>query len=138
MGGWKYYYGIDTTSLWHQVGRTVAVNGISVKVLEPNKAGSHSIPMFANTSEAYARTDQSGRIVQLRLFNHNGTPSVDLDWSHKHGDCRKGVVHIQSYDQVHSRASSARYLNREEIKQYGSIIRELDPAAKLLPGRGKG
>ena len=77
-GGGKYYYGIDTTSLWHQVGRTVAVNGISVKVLEPNKAGSHSIPMFANTSEAYARTDQSGRIVQLRLFNHNGTPSVDL------------------------------------------------------------
>lgn len=138
MGGLSYLLGADLTEHWETVG-VVEAGGNRVKLLEYERNGSNKLPEYSGQTHIYAKPNQEGRVTQMRIYGPDRRTVADIDWSHGHKGLKNGVVHIHySEDGTLKHREKPRYMNREEIKQYGNIIRELDPAAKLLPGRGKG
>ena len=143
MGGFRKYNpeGGFSEYLYHQVEKAVTAGGITAKVVIriDDDSFHSSLPLYANTSQAYAkRSDEGGHEVeQLRIYKDRKA-YLDFDWGHGHGRCVSGVVHVHvsSGDgHLHSDARGVRYMNNEEMTKYGALIKKLNPHAKLRPTR---
>lgn len=141
MGGFKKYNleGGFSEYLYHQVGEPITGNNITAKVVTriDDDAFHSSLPLYSNTSIAYAKRSDQGNheIEQLRIYEKRQAV-VDFDWGHEHKSCMKGVVHVhivQSEGNLHADAKNVRYMNNEEIEKYGPLIKKLNPNAKFRP-----
>ena len=147
MGGAKTYNASGGFSRYdsHQVGDTIYVDGLKGKVIAKRDSNGNDdfhagLPSYSNTSDFYARTgSKSGEIVQVKFYE-NRIQCVDFDWGHNHMKGKgknqvifpEGVVHVQTYSNG-SRAGITRYMNNEEIKKYGSMLKKLNPNVKFRP-----
>lgn len=122
------------------------INGVKGHIIKKKgDAASHTnLPYYANTSDLYFRQNRNG-VCQARLYINNRT-FLDLDWSHNHTNTNNGrqfavgVVHVQYWQKDDNGRflrsnSDARYMNNEEIKKYGPIIRYYCPTVKFRSGR---
>lgn len=138
MGGQKYYKaeGGFVQYLYHQVGIVTADNGISAKVVEKINKEDHAqgLPAYSNTSDIYLKKGkESGDIIQARIYKDRKA-YIDFDWSHNHQDCPEGVVHVHFYkivDGVPRKQTAWRYMNNEEMKKYGPLLRKATPNVKF-------
>ncbi len=144
MGGQNYYKaeGGFSQYLYQHVGETIEMNGLRVKAIEHIGTKDHheGLPIYSNTSDVYLkikRDSLTGEIEQARIFK-NRHVYIDLDWGHDHmkgSKYTKGKVHVHFYEfkngtYVKSK-TKYRFMNNEEIKLYGPIIRKVAPQAKF-------
>lgn len=125
---------------FEQVGDTIYYKGLVGKILRKVDGSSSGLPSRSGKSDFYARTgSKSGEIVQVKFYE-NRIQCVDFDWGHNHMKGKgknqvifpEGVVHVQTYNNG-SRAGITRYMNNEEIKKYGSMLKKLNPNVKFRP-----
>lgn len=147
MGGARTYNASGGFSGYdyHQVGETIYIDDLKGKVIAKKDANGNDdyhagLPAFSNTSDFYAHIgSKSGEIVQVKFYEKR-IQSVDFDWGHIHteGDGKnkvsfpEGVVHVQTYVDG-KRTGITRYMNNEEIKKYGSMLKKLNPNVKFRP-----
>lgn len=130
-GGFSQY-------LYETVGNEVKIHGQRCKIvrLKSDKDGYHGgLPAFSNTSDIYVGLGPGNQPRQMRLYIGR-KQTIDFDWGHAHrnSDGRtfdKGVVHVQRYPGA--KGNEARYLNNNELKKYGDIIKYFCPNVKLRP-----
>lgn len=145
MGGAKAYNpaGGFSSYEFRQDGETIKVGGVSAKVIVKIDDDKHQsgLPGRSNTPGAvYVNVLGEGKEpVQLRVFEGR-MAHKDFDFGHPHGEKEtgkefpKGVVHVQLFDEKGNRDSKhARYMNNEEIRKYGPILRYLNPNVKFRP-----
>lgn len=141
MGGFRKYNpeGGFWQYLYHQVGDSITVNGITAKIITriDDDAFHSSLPAFSNTSTIYAKRSDKGEheVEQIRVYKDRKA-IMDFDWGHRHGDCVQGVVHVHIVHEngnLHSDKMSVRYMNNDEIAKYGPIIKAFNPKAKFRP-----
>lgn len=141
MGGYRKYNpeGGFWQYLYHQVGDSITVNGITAKIITriDDDAFHSSLPAFSNTSSIYAKRSDKGEheVEQIRVYKDRKAV-MDFDWGHRHGDCVQGVVHVHIAHEngnLHSDKMGVRYMNNDEIAKYGPIIKALNPKAKFRP-----
>lgn len=138
MGGQKQYNKLGGFSqyLYHQVGDTIEADGVKAKVIEKIGSPHAGLPYYANTSEAYLKLNEFGVVEQMRIYEGR-TVAKDFDFGHSHTNKDghqyiKGVVHVQEYING-KRESEARYMNNEEIKKYGALLKKANTNIKLRP-----
>jgi len=139
MGGQSSYLptGGFQEYLYHQVGETITAGGITGKVIEKinGNPGHDGLPLYSNTSKIYFKVNEDGIIEQARIYN--GRQAIyDIDWGHTHNEFQKGVAHIHEFVQDkkgnwHRNIKDARYLNNEEIKKYGDLLKKANPSIKF-------
>lgn len=141
MGGYKKFKaeGGFSEYLYHQVGESVTANGITAKVITMigDDSFHSSLPLFSNTSIAYAKRSDEGdhEVEQLRIYKDRKA-SIDFDWGHGHRNFEKGVVHVHVAPEdgnLHKKSNAVRYMTDEEIALYGPIIKLLNPNARFRP-----
>lgn len=147
MGSQKLFLktGGFSSYLYHTIEKPiVSSNGIVGKVVEKIDGSSFDgLPVFSNTSEVYFKKDNSGKIVQARVFK-NRKPVCDFDWNHEHTNKKTkevfndGVVHVQEWRQNSigewkRDRYKARYMTPKEIEKYGELIKLANPDAILTP-----
>ena len=140
MGGAKAYNpgGGFSSYEFRQDGGTINVGGVSAKVIvKIDDDSNHSgLPVHSNTPGAiYVKVDGSEKKpIQIRVYEGR-TASFDLDWGHTHDASHpKGVVHVQFFDKDGKRSTKkVRFMNNEEMKKYGPILRYLNPDVKFRP-----
>lgn len=139
MGSFKVYNskGGFTQYLYRQVGESVSADGVTAKITTriDDDAFHSSLPLYSNTSTAYAKCSDKGNheIEQLRIYSDRKA-AIDFDWGHQHGACAKGVVHVHivpSNGSLRGNPQKVRYMNNEEIAKYGALIKKLNPNVKL-------
>ncbi len=118
------------------------VNGVKGKLIKRRgDPDDHTnLPMFAKTSDVYFRQNKKG-VCQARVYI-NQSVSIDFDWSHAHnnkGDKRNfpaGVIHVQIWvkqkdGSIKRLSNDARFMNNDEIKKYGPLIKKFCPTVKF-------
>lgn len=125
---------------YHQEGDTIYYDGLKGKIVVKNEENKNGLPPYSGTSDFYAgKRTRTGEIVQVKFYEKR-IQSVDFDWGHIHteGDGKnkvsfpEGVVHVQTYVDG-KRTGITRYMNNEEIKKYGSMLKKLNPNVKFRP-----
>ena len=145
MGGARAYNpaGGFSSYEFRQDGETIKIGGVSAKVIvKIDDDGLQSgLPIHSNTPNVVYVNVQKNKNnpVQLRVFEGR-TAHKDFDFGHPHEDKKtgkkypKGVVHVQVFDENGIRDNKhARYMNNEEIRKYGPILRYLNPNVKFRP-----
>lgn len=125
---------------FEQVGDTIYYKGLVGKILRKVDGSSSGLPSRSGKSDFYALPGKkTGEIVQVKLYKDR-LQSIDFDWGHIHMEGKgknkvsfpKGVVHVQTYVDG-KRTGITRYMNNEEIKKYGSMLKKLNPNVKFRP-----
>ena len=127
--------------LYRQVGETItASNGVQGKVITSSADDNmfhDSLPFYSNTSEVYFKvSDETKQIEQARIYKERKV-ALDFDWDHTHKPYEKGVVHVHEWHMNKKgewkRSRTPRFMNDEEMKRYGELIKKANPKAKLRP-----
>ncbi|MBO7506808.1 MAG: hypothetical protein J6T67_05440 [Paludibacteraceae bacterium] len=144
MGGPRHYLqeGGFSETKYYAVGDSITANGITAKVvtmIDEDVLFHSSLPQYSSTSQMYLKRSEKGdnEIIQARFFQ-NRKAICDFDWGHFHGDLEKGVVHIHLYSYkedgtIDRNACMTRYLNNEEIKRFGPVLKKANPNVKFRP-----
>lgn len=97
----------------------------------------NDLPIEANTSEAYFKSDANGEIIQLRVFDpitHKAIMDIDIGSSHG-DDFPKGLAHIQEYKKGKKgkpkRVKSARLMTDSEVEKWGPLIKLANPKVRF-------
>lgn len=142
MGAQKQYLdsGGFSKYLYHQKGEIIHVGNLIGKIIEHIDGCHKGLPLYSNTSTVYFKENSEGNIIQCRIYSSRGS-FLDFDWGHKHINAKdgrvfeKGIVHVQPYiikNGIPWRDSkNARSMSTAEMKQYGEILRKLNPKLKL-------
>lgn len=123
---------------YHQVGETIHYDGLQGKVIVKNNLQT-GLPPHSGKSDFYANIDaETGKIIQLRL-NRSRASHIDFDWGHEHKNLdgsnlrfSEGIVHVHTYEKG-KRNRIARYMNNDEIKRFGALLKSLNPDVKFRP-----
>jgi hypothetical protein len=135
------YYGLNGKETYYCDGTIVSDSkGLSGKViLEMGDTDYHSgLPVWSKKSLIYFKKDdsRSHQIEQMRVFS-NRRVALDFDWNHKHKRYAMGIVHVHEWHFDSNgkwvRSVSPRYMNDEEMKTYGEIIKNANPNVKFRP-----
>ncbi len=129
---------------WEQVGYADGIKIIRMAGLENSASG--ALPLFSNTSRAYALAGTDKRIIQIRTYNHTGqknSPELDIDImpNKPHGNpdgsiVPKGIVHYHEWI-VGAKGSLERSRwgykipKGERWDKLKAIIRKINPDAKF-------
>lgn len=144
MGSFKRYVATGGFSqyLYYQVGDTItAENGIQGKVVDKIDSSDNikfhdSLPIYSNTSNVYFKRSDEGNnpIEQARIYTDRKA-TLDFDWGHTHGEHPKDVVHVHEWHFDKNghwiRNANPRFMNNEEIANYGDLIKKANPNVRL-------
>ena len=144
MGGQNYYKaeGGFSQYLYQHVGEVIEMNGLRVKTIEYVGTKNHheGLPIYSNTSDVYLKIKKGStecEIEQARIYK-NRHAVMDLDWGHQHikgSKYTEGKVHVHFYEEKNGKyfknEKKSRFMNNEEIKLYGPIIRKVAPHVKF-------
>jgi hypothetical protein len=142
--GRDFYLGVrkGSDSEYVAISEAKIVNGVKGKVIAERKGKKDhtNLPKYSGTSDMYFRRNNNG-IIQARLYIGN-KKVLDFDWGHEHSnkeDNRKfpiGTVHVQLWvdkgnGDFSRQSNDARYMNNEEMKKYGPLIKAFNPNVKF-------
>jgi hypothetical protein len=93
-----------------------------IKVLDPIKTGdSRVLPDMSNTPNTqYILLSQKGAFKQLRVYDENRHPIIDIEYGKSHRGSDK--LHIHSWKG--GRENNGRSLTKKEKRKYGKILKE--------------
>lgn len=90
------------------------------KVLKGKTSKYHSLPAESHSSNKYIKLDKDGTVKQLRVFNDNHLPVIDVDYHVEYsisGTKDKKVLHYHVYDKNLVR-STAKKINKKIYDEY--------------------
>jgi len=129
-------------SEYESVEPPVTINGVKGHLIRrKGDSETHTnLPFYANSSEVYFRPGPNGP-CQARVYAGQKL-YLDFDWSHSHTNKKDGrhfpagTVHVQIWEEQKDGSfkrltDEARYMNNQEMKRYGPILRYYYPSIKF-------
>ena len=128
--------------LYTQVGEPfTAPNGVQGKIITKYSSANNfheSLPKYSNTSEVYLKRSDKGThpVEQARIYKDRKVV-LDFDWGHTHKTFQQGIVHVHEWHYNNQgkwvRCENPRYLNNDEIRKYGDLLKLAYPNIKFRP-----
>ena len=119
------------------------INGMQVTTITKiDEANHHSgMPFYSQHSDVYLKMESdSDEIIQAIIYK-NRRAVLEIDWGHSHHgkkghpSFKEGEVHVHTLTEENGKVvrskEPARWMNDEEMKKYGPIIRYANPNAKM-------
>lgn len=105
---------------WRDYEVVEEVDGI--KVLNKKDSRSNSLPTYSDSSRYYATYNSTtGEIKQIACYDESTHAKLyDIDWSHDHGEFKKGEPHIHYYDEK-GKSINAVKPNQEQLELYNKF-----------------